>query len=253
VSRLPRLDATARRVVVSVHDVCPLHLAEVRWLLERLDGLGVRPRVLKVIPNEGGAAPIDRDPGLVALIREEVARGSEIVLHGHTHRTEGPIHGTPLDRIRARLFAADSAEFLSLPRRDAVTRIEAGMAICEGIGIRPTGFCPPAWLADRGLASVLRSAGLRYFVTFLWLHDLQRRLRRAVPAVGYMGAGPSQERLVAIERLLVTAAASRLPAVRVFLHPHGASRSRACSAVLGSLERLMSERTPVTYAALLDA
>ena len=240
-------------LVVSVHDVSPLHLAEVRWLLERLDGIGAHPRVLKVIPNEGGDSPIDRAPGVVALLREEVARGSEIVLHGHTHRTDGTFLGTPLDRLRARLFTAGSAEFLSLSRHGARARIEAGVALLDSVALRATGFCPPGWLAEPGLAAAVRQAGLRYFVTFLWLHDLQRRLRRAVPAVGYMGAGPSQERLVAVERLLVTAAASRLPAVRVFLHPHGASRSRACSAVLGSLERLMSERTPVTYAALLDA
>ena len=240
-------------LVVSVHDVSPLHLAEVRWLLERLDGIGAHPRVLKVIPNEGGDSPIDRDPGVVALLREEVARGSEIVLHGHTHRTDGMFLGTPLDRLRARLFAADSAEFLSLSRPEARARIEAGVALLDSVALRATGFCPPGWLAEPGLAAAVRQAGLRYSVTFLWLHDVRRRTRRAVPAMGYMGAAPTHERLLAVERLLVTAAEPRLPVIRVFLHPQRASRSRACSEVLRALERLVSRRTPVTYAALLDA
>ena len=238
---------------MSVHDVSPLHLAEVRWLLGRLDGVGARPRALKVIPNERGAAPVGDDAGLVALLREEISGGAEIVLHGYTHRTVGALRGSAPERLRARLFARDSAEFLSLTRDEASRRIEAGSAALADLGIPAIGFCPPAWLADRRLASVLRDAGFRYIVTFARLHDLERRVRRTIPAVGYMGAGSVQERLVAMERALVLAAGSRLPVVRVFLHPQGASRSRACASVLRALDGLLRERDPVTYAALLDA
>jgi hypothetical protein len=240
-------------LVVSVHDVSPLHVAGVRWLLARLDALGIRRRVLKVIPRDGGTAPLADDAGLVALLREEVTGGAEIVLHGYTHRSEGRLRGSSLQRLRASLFAGDSAEFLSLSRAEALVRVQAGLAAIEEVGIRPIGFCPPAWLADRRLPSVLRECGMRYLVTFSGLRDLERRRRRTIPAVGYLGAGPVQEQLVAVERVLVLAAASRLPVVRVFLHPQGAASSRACGAVLRALEPLVATRAPVTYAALLDA
>lgn len=243
----------APRVVVSVHDVSPANLRQVRWLLRRLDEMGAQPRVLKVIPDEGDDRRADRDADLMALVRDEVGAGSEVVLHGYTHRTEGRLHGRVIDLLRARLFAARSAEFLSLSRDEAAVRVSGGLQVLAAMGVRPIGFCPPAWLADRRTPAVLRAAGLRYFVTFLWLHDLERRRRRALPPLGYMGASPRQERLVAMERLLVSAGMSRLPVARVFLHPQGASGSRACAAVLRTLSRLVATRTPVTYAALLDA
>ena len=239
-------------LVLSVHDVSPLHLADVRWLLGRLDDLGAAPIVLKVVPLEEGTAAIGEDLGLVALLREQLTRGAEVVLHGYTHRAAGPVHGTTLLRLRAALFAGPTAEFLSLSRDEAATRVRAGVAALEALGARPLGFCPPAWLADERLPSILRECGLRYFVTIGALHDLERRRRRTIPALGYMGADVTQERLVAAERRLVMALQRRIPVVRVFLHPQGARRSRACAAVLRTLERLLTVRTPVTYATLLD-
>lgn len=249
-----RADADADgRVVVSVHDVAPRQLASVRWLLGRLDDLGVVARVLKVIPVEAGGVAVGADPGLVALLRGEVSRGAEVVLHGYAHVAAGPLHGSRLDRARAALFAAGSAEFLGLTRDEAAERVRAGLAALDDLGIRPLGFCPPAWLVDRHVPGVLRECGLRYFLTFGALHDLARRSRRTIPAVGYMGAGPVQERLVAVERLFVQALVPALPVVRLFLHPQGAERSTACAAVLHALERMLATRRPVTYAALLDA
>lgn len=245
-----------RRLVVSVHDVSPPNLAEVRWLLERLDALGARPRVLKVIPNEAGRAPVGEDQGLVDLLHHEATHGSEIVLHGYTHRAAGRLRGSAVDRLRARLFAGDTPEFLSVTWEEAARRIEAGRAALNEAGVPPAGFCPPAWLADGDLGDLLRKRGFRYLLTFGGLHDLERGRLRTMRAVGYMGAGPIQERLVAVERLLMVAASTGSPAafpvLRVFLHPRAASRSPACSAVLRSLERLLRSRTPVTYAALLD-
>jgi hypothetical protein len=208
---------------------------------------------LTVVPLDEGTAAIGEDPGLVALLREQLARGAEVVLHGYTHRAVGRIHGTTIQRLRAALFAGSTAEFLSLSRDEAATRVRAGVAALEALGVRPLGFCPPAWLADDRLPSVLRECGLRYFLTIGALHDLERRRRRTIPALGYMGADVTQERLVAAERRLLMALHSRLPVVRVFLHPQGARRSRACSAALRTLERLLAVRTPVTYASLLDA
>lgn len=239
------------RVIVSVHDVSPRNLVGAAWLLARLDDIGASPRVLKVIPDEGGTAPIADHPGLIALLREESALGTEVVLHGFTHQIAGRLHGSPTLRLRAALFAPRDAEFLSLARGEAAFRIRAGLEALAGLGFVPRGFCAPAWLGDAALPSVLREAGLRYYLSFSAIHDLERRKRWRIPAVGYMGAGPVQESLVGVERALVGAIASRFPTVRVFVHPQGAERSGACAAVLRSLERMLRSRSPVTYAEVL--
>ncbi|HEX5396787.1 MAG TPA: DUF2334 domain-containing protein, partial [Candidatus Limnocylindria bacterium] len=87
-------------LVVSVHDVAPSTLPDVQWLLERLDALGVRPRALNVIPREADNGDIRDCPALVALLRREAAAGSEIVLHGYSHRAAGPLRGGFGSRLR---------------------------------------------------------------------------------------------------------------------------------------------------------
>ena len=68
-----------------------------------------------------------------------------------------------------------------------------------------------------------------------------------------MGVGGAQERMVELQRDLVLRAPIRPGALRVYLHPQGASRSAACARTLRSLRQMLATRTPVTYSELLDA
>lgn len=241
----------APRIVVSVHDVAPSTATQVRWLLARLDDAGVTRRVLNVIPNEGGTSPVDKDVDLAALLRREIVNGSEVVLHGYAHRSSGRPRGAASARMRARLFARGSAEFMSLPPDVAAEHVATGLATLQRIGLHPTGFCPPGWLADRGLARILQAAGLRYLVTYFRLIDLRRGASAWLPGFGYMGSGDMQEPLVAIEGGYVLLARRSLPVIRVFLHPQGASSSSLCARTLNAVERLRRERRPVTFTDLL--
>ncbi len=249
-----RLEARGtRRVVVSVHDVAPSVIADVRWLLARLSDLGALPRVLKVIPAEPGSDSLAMHPDLVELLQAEAGEGTEMVLHGWAHRASGPLRGPLTGRMRARLAAGDAAEFLALPPAAASARVAAGRAALRAIGLETTGFCAPAWLSTPELPGILAAHGFRYLVRFSGLLDLQTGSFRPVPATGYMGAGPVQERLVDVERALVMGTRRAFPVVRVFLHPAGARRSRSCRRTLEALETLLRERTPATYAQVLDA
>ncbi|OGN87995.1 MAG: hypothetical protein A2X23_07500 [Chloroflexi bacterium GWC2_73_18] len=241
-----------RSLVVSVHDVASSTLAEVRWLLGRLDALGVTPRVLKVIPREDGRADIRRDPAVGALLRAEAARGSEIVLHGCTHRLAGPPRGDPLLRARARLFAPGVAEFLGLEADEMRARLTAGRAILRELGVETGGFCAPGWLGGPGLRPILAELGFRYDLGMLGIWDVERGRTLRVPSLGYMGAGGAYERAVAVAGGLTLLANSGAPALRLFLHPQGAPDSAACRRSLRVLGRLLRGRRPVTYGELLD-
>jgi len=254
-------DGTLGRIVliVAVHDVAPSTLPEVRWLLSRLDDAGVARRVLKVIPAEEGA----RTSGMAdveQLVRGEAAAGSEVVVHGWTHRASGPYRGSATDRVRARLFAAHAAEFLALTPAEMRQRLVAGRAWLDRLGLAPSGFCPPGWLAGPGLAGAARVAGFRYLVTLRGLRVLQpkpgARTRIDIPATGYMGAGASQERLLRLGGTLLLhplAWLLRAPATRIYLHPQDAPRSRDCARTLRQIERLARTHRSGTYADLLDA
>lgn len=236
-------------IVVSVHDVSESRLDELRWLLARLDQIGGRPRVLKVIPAEGGR-PLGPHAPLAELLRAELAAGSEIVLHGWDHRAAGPARGRLVDRVRAALFAPDDAEFLTLAPDEAAARIDRGRDLLAAAGVPPVGFCPPAWLAVGEVPEILRRAGFEYLVVLTGLLELRSgRFRRLLP-FGYMGAGGLHERLVGLGgRVARMVAAGR--DLRCFLHPAGAPTSPDAARVLGQLTNLLSQHRPVTYRQLL--
>jgi len=242
-------------LIVAVHDVAPSTIAQVRWLLGRLDEAGVRRRVLKVVPAEPGATDTAlRELG--ELVEQESSAGSEIVLHGWSHHAHGRLRGSWPDRLRAVAFAGGAAEFLSLDPDEIRNRLEAGRERLAGWGAEPVGFCPPAWLATPELAPAARAAGMRYLATLRGLHDLERASWLTLPPIGYMGAGPVQEALVRFAGVVIARPLRRVirPGVhRVFLHPQGAPESRACARVLDRVAMLVRMHEPTTYRALLDA
>lgn len=127
--------------------------------------------MLKVVPNYAGSRPLRESPELVQLLRVEVAAGSELVLHGYTHRTAGPFSGGPAARVRARWFAPQDAEFLSLSPEEAESRLRAGLEELAACGLKAAGFCAPAWLAPPWTVDLLRRLGFRYHVTMGSVHD----------------------------------------------------------------------------------
>lgn len=234
------------RLVIAVHDIAPGSIEGVRFLLLALDRVGARPRVLKVIPKD-----LPDDPGLQTLLRDEQARGSEIVLHGYSHQTAGRLRGRWPARLRARLFAPHDAEFLSLAPADMTARLRAGRDALRQAGLEVTGFCPPGWLASPELPAALRAEGFRYAVGMTAVVELIGGRRIPTAWLGYMGSAPIQERLVGVANALARRAAPRFGTVKVFLHPQRAPGSAACRRVLEAIPELMKGRTLLTYGQLV--
>jgi predicted deacetylase len=239
-------------LVVAIHDVAPPNSDGVRWLVRELDRMGIDKRVLKVVPHWKGREPIADDGPLVDLLSKEEAHASEIVVHGLTHATSGPLRGGWPTRARARLFAGADAEFVCYATNDAFNAARNARAELEALGLSPRGFCAPAWLAGPGIDGVLASIGYEFAVKFSGIVDLRHQRWLRAPAIGYMGAGPVAERLTRLENAL-TLRWPRAPRVlRVFLHPRNASTSPACAAILRALPGLATDRELVTYAELLS-
>lgn len=202
--------------------------------------------MLKVIPEH-----LTDSPELVHWLKQEQDRGSEIVLHGYTHRSGGRWYGPWRRRLRARLFARHAAEFLTLTPAEIEERLVDGREILNRAGLRVTGFCAPGWLESSDVASVLRRLGFRYDVRMTHLLDLVNGRRMWTDWVGYMGADPLQENLVAIANRVNQLTAAAFPVMKVLVHPQGAQRSRRCRNVLDMIPSLMSDRSLTTYAQLV--
>jgi predicted deacetylase len=239
----------ARRVLVSVHDVAPAWVEEVRWLLRELDAIGARPRSLLVIPCHNGRDDLRRCPELVELLQVEVANGSEIVLHGYTHARAGRWRGDPLTVARAALFAREVAEFVSLEWQEQRARLLAGREILEELGLPTRGFCPPGWLHTAELPDLFRELGFTYLVEMLFLLDVQLRRRLVTPWTRIHGDEPLPRRNYAqLGAHLLAPWRTRARLVSVFLHPQGAPRSPVCQRVLRELAQEFERGgVPLTY------
>jgi uncharacterized protein len=235
-------------LVVAIHDVAPEYLDDVRFLLTALDQFDARPRVLKVIPQH-----LSESRDLLALLRQEQERGSEVVMHGFAHRTTGRLRGPLLGRLRARIFAPHAAEFISLSPADMEARLRTGREILGTVGIGVRGFCAPGWLEAPDLRAALRVTGFRYDVTMTRIIDLQAGRAIATAWIGYMGAGAVQEHFVGVATgiNLLTVPLDRV--VKVFLHPQHARSSSACRRILDVIPTLMRDRSLVTYGQLIGA
>lgn len=248
-----------RRLIVSIHDVAPPFASGVRQLLEELDRRSIRPRVLKVVPNHGGRSPLAEDPDLCELLRSEAAAGSEIVAHGWTHHTRGPMRGSLSARLRGAWFAPEAAEFLSLPKAEArESARRARREIADVLGVEPQGFCAPAWLINKAGRSAVEAAGYRYLLEQTVIRDLRTGETVATPWQGFMGVGPFHEWLVqvgngaiAVQAAITRGGLSRCPVVKLFLHPQRLQDNAALQRVLDRLEALAVGREIVTAAQLL--
>jgi len=242
-------------LVVAIHDVDLAALAEVRWLLARLDQATVRPRVLLVVPARGGVE-LRPDSELMDLLRGEEGAGSEIVVHGYTHRAEGPILGSGLAALRGRLFAPADAEFLTVSREEGRQRLVRGREVLESAGLRVSGFCAPGWLAPGWIDATAREAGYGYVIGMVRISDLLRGRSRYVPGFGYMGADTFQERLVSVGGAVSVSLNRRLgrqvPHLTAFLHPARAPLAPGAAHTLERIAGLAGHLPLVTYTGLLE-
>jgi predicted deacetylase len=240
-------------LVVTVHDVAPRTEADTAWLLDELTARGIARRALAVIPNDGGLGPIPPQGALAARVRAEAAAGNEVLLHGWTHRGEGPLRGPWADRLRGRLFARDAAELLSVSAADVRSRVVQGLGALHDLGLEGRGYLAPGWLAPPELPATLREAGMTHLVGFAQVRDLVRDRSIPAPGIGYMGAGGLHERLAALGGWAARRARPGAPVLQVYLHPAGARRSDRCRALLDTLPSLARGRTVTTFAHLVDA
>lgn len=237
-------------LTVSVHDVAPKTAdASRRWVAD-LDRRGV-PATLLVVPGPWSAPPLAGDPGLCAWLRQVMAAGHEVALHGWTHRADVP-HRNPARRLAGNVIARGAAEFWALDRDEAGRRIRLGLDAMQTQGLHPCGFTPPGWLASPATTAALTDLGLRYTTSHLAVTDLVARTRRRIPVVCHRPGGRGER---AGARLMVRTAAHRARRgrpVRIALHPADRERPGLREAALEAIDlALAAGARPVTYETLV--
>ncbi len=241
-----------RALTVEIHDVSPASRDAVRRLRELLWDVGVDRATFLVVPSfeddAGRTWDLRADAGLVEWLRRQQAEGSEIVLHGLTHRAPaGPppgLRNAALDRW----FTRGCDEFAHLSRDEARRRLTAGHAVLAEAGLRAIGFIAPAWRQSPGTRRALVELGYRFTATLGHVRPLAgRRSVVRTPALTFVapnGAVDIGKRAVMRGWELGARPAALL---RVALHPQDLERRGLVEHVLDRISGLLAHRRLTTY------
>ena len=215
-------------LLVSIHDVTPALEAGVRRLWEMCAARGVSPALL-VVPDWHGEWPLQRHPRFVRWLLDRAAAGAEIVLHGECH--------TP-------------AEFKTLDRAGARSRIDRGIGSLRAAGLEPIGFVPPEWLAQEDGHAAARDAGLGFSEDDQHIRLFPGGRLIGSPAVRWSTRSAVRawgSVAVARGRWLLQRRA-RFP--RLALHPEDYAHPRTSRDLPATLDRWLTRHSPIGYAAL---
>lgn len=243
--------ADKRRLIVSIHDVAPIHESAIDRLRVLLADAGVASCAMLVVPNFWGCSPLSSKSAFGTRLRGWAEEGVEIFLHGFLHRDDQRHRGL-LNRFKAAHMTAGEGEFLGLSAAEARRRIEAGRAIVEDVTGRPiTGFVAPAWLYGQGTLAALAEAGIELAEDHctVWNPVSGRTLVRSP-----VGTWASRSTVRRWSSLSVAAAIRNLPmpgVVRLAVHPGDVNHSTIAASVDATVRRLVRTRAVGRYRDLL--
>jgi len=184
--------ASARTLIVSLHDAHPGSRAAIADQLAFLATYGIRTTSILIVPDFHHAGPASKDAMFCEAASAWQGQGHELVLHGYFHDRLNSPRETLATLFWTRLYTSREAEFLDLPPETARLRLERGRALFASQGWRAGGFIAPAWLMAPGLTNLLAELGFAYTT----------RLREIIPLL------PGVNRLVASQSLCYSTRAS---------------------------------------------
>lgn len=242
-----------KRLLVSIHDVCPPFEGQVDALLGRLrETLGGTRLAMLVVPNFRDEAPLSRSPAFRARLRAWSDEGVEMILHGWTHRDDQH-HSGRWTAFKARHFTAREGEFLGLSRGEAERRIALGRAMLEDAIGRPVDrFVAPAWLYGEGSRAALRDQGFALAEDHwrVWRPDTGTVLARG-PVITWASRSPRRRASSLAFAAVARHALAAMPVVRVATHPGDVGSPPIMASIDRTMRTLLRHRHASAYGELM--
>jgi len=234
-------------LLVSIHDVAPPHLTAVRRLWQLCRDANVVPALL-VVPDWHGTAPIERDAEFLAWLREAVADGAEILLHGERHDERGRPRAL-IDTLRAAGKTAREGECLTLDVPELEALVARGLARLRALGLTSRGFVPPAWLMRTDARAGIFAAGVAFTEDEGAIYLASGR-RIVTSAVRWSTRTAFRARASVLVAEWRWRRQRRTPVMRIALHPADLTDPGVGRSVQQALAQWTSVRRPCSYASL---
>jgi len=241
-----------RVLVVSFHDLSPETRASCEQFLDDAAARGVRRAVLLVIPEPAGGTPVNADPSFVHWLREKVAEGHELCLHGLCHRDPGHSRGGLVARWIANVYTQREGEFFRADRETAAADIEKGLAAFRAARLPVSGFVPPAWLIGKQGRTAAAEAGMRYVTGLLSVRLLNEERTLYAPTIVLSCRNAVRRAVSRVWSRLWFAVNGSARCVRVAVHPADQLHSRPYGTLLDIIEKAAACRPSLTYKDWLD-
>ena len=247
----PAEACSARDLCVVLHDVSPARWEGCQRVIAELqrcaEQAGVHlPLTLLVVPHMHGDAALPA-PYLRWLYAMQRA-GHELVLHGLTHRDEGPPPGGLRERLLRHVYTAGEGEFAALPQAEAAQRLSAGRAWARALGLPMQGFVAPAWLMSPGTLQAAADAGFGHTCTLTEVIALPQGQALAAPSLVFSTRAAWRRGLSLLWNRWLARRSRHARLLRLELHPAAADFPAVRRCWTGLLREALAHRVPLRLA-----
>lgn len=225
-------------MVVSLHDVAPATAELSRRWLALLEEVGIRATLL-VVPGTWRGQSIDQSPKFVDWVKSAQERGHEVAQHGFSHQRHLGSETNWKRELVGGLLARGAEEFWHLSYGRATELLMAGHSLFDSVGITTDGFVAPGWLMSPDAMTAAQRLGYRYTCTHQYIECLQENSRIFAPTTSQRPNSYLTRPTKVFNQLLISACASRLPVLRIGIHPADLVNVRLRNANLDLCKTLM--------------
>ncbi len=236
------------KLLVSLHDVTPVHAARLARAEALLRSLAIEEVAYLFVPRFHGV-PSEEDAAFLRWCRAPRAFRVHWMLHGYLHQESHPARAPqPGAWWKHRLLTAGEGEFLTLRGDELHERLAQGRDVFRRcLGADPDSFVPPAWLAHPDLQPALRDLGFDYTEDHHRIYQLQHARSQPAPVITWATRTLIRRVGSRIVCPLMSAMWRSQPVLRVALHPHDFDYPATSNNIARILHGLIRDRDAVTY------
>lgn len=239
---------------ISIHDVAPRTWPLCMRLIEAVRAVAPIPLTLLVVPNYH-RLPVPHPALYERQLERRLAAGDELALHGFCHLDEAAPAQRWRERFLRKVWTTGEGEFAAIGADEARWRISQGLDWFAQRDWPVSGFVAPAWLLGPGTLTALTDFSFRYTTTLRSFHLLQQGRVLHAPSLFYSARNPAGRWLSRQVGSFYTrrhARDTRMPLLRLGLHPVDAQYPALVRHCQRLLERLLRDRTGMTKAAFAE-
>ena len=239
-------------LVVSIHDVSTVTRPMVDLIIRDLAEVGVPVTSQMIIPDHHHKGRIDADPEFSACLRELVAKGHEVVLHGCYHLRPVQTSEGLVTRLVTRSYTAGEGEFYDLPFAEACDLLRQGRECLMGCGVESVGFIAPAWLLGKEAERAVKDAGFAYTTRIAEVLDFRHGTSHASRSMVYSVRAGWRRAVSLLWNEVLFHALRGAPLLRIGLHPPDWEHEKIRRHLLACIRSASEVRLVTTYREWLD-